>query len=166
MAASFLRICLLFEATLTSQTLAIDTEQPVLDEPESGIRTRGRGVLVVEADPDLQWRIARTLTVEGNRVVGASTGEAALALLGQWSVDLVLVDENLPGIDGIELIRRLADTAPDMTLILLTDSDDPDLQVTARLAGATSCIHKPFRADVLQAVLTAEEMDFGATAAE
>lgn len=127
---------------------------------------RGHGVLVVESDPDLQWRIARELTVEGNRVVGTSTGEGALALLEQWPVDLVLVDENLPGIDGIELIRRLADTSADITLILLTDSDDPDLQVTARLAGATSCIRKPFRVDVLEAVLAVEEMDYGISAAE
>lgn len=130
------------------------------------ISNRGHGVLVVESDPDLQWRIARTLTVDGNRVVGTSTGEGALALLEQWPVDLVLVDENLPGIDGIELIRRLADTSPDITLILLTDSEDPDLQVTARLAGATSCIRKPFRVDVLEAVLAVEEMDYGISAAE
>ena len=84
----------------------------------SGIRirtdSRGRGILVVESDPDVQWRIARTLTVEGNRVVGSSSGEGALALLEQWPVELVLVDENLPGIDGIELIRRLSDAWPDI----------------------------------------------------
>ena len=140
------------------------SEGPLSDSSGIRIRTdsRGRGILVVESDPDVQWRIARTLTVEGNRVVGSSSGEGALALLEQWPVELVLVDENLPGIDGIELIRRLSDAWPDITSILLTDSDDPDLQVTARLAGAVSCIRKPLRADVLDAVLAVEDMDLAA----
>lgn len=149
----------------TERSIAVEASLSELSE-NSGIRVRGRGVLVVESDPDLQWRIARELTIEGSRVVGASTGEGALALIDQWPVDLVLVDENLPGIDGIELIRRLAEVMPEITLILLTDSDDPDLQVTARLAGATSCIRKPFRADVLDAILAVEDADFGISAAE
>jgi len=153
------------DGPLSSAALSLSSAES-MESSVGVISNRGHGVLVVESDPDLQWRIARTLTVDGNRVVGTSTGEGALALLEQWPVDLVLVDENLPGIDGIELIRRLADTSPDITLILLTDSEDPDLQVTARLAGATSCIRKPFRVDVLEAVLAVEEMDYGISAAE
>ena len=64
-------------------------------------RPRHRGVLLVESDPDLQWSLARMLTVEGNRVVGTSTGEGALTVIEQWDADLALVASNLPGTSGV-----------------------------------------------------------------
>src|SRR5687768_17049798 len=73
---------------------------------------RPSGVLVIEDDPDLQWRLARMLTVQGNRVVGTSSGDGALALISQWPVDLVLVDEDLPGMSGLEVARRIRTSHP------------------------------------------------------
>lgn len=114
--------------------------------PGSGEMERAQrpcGVLVVEADPDLQWRLARTLTVEGNRVVGTSSGDGALALVAEWPVDLVLVSEELPGMEGIEVIRHLHERCPTLVSVLLADEDTSDLRAAARLAGATTCIRKP-----------------------
>ena len=93
-------------------------------EPPSGARrsaslpARACAVVVVESDPDHQWRLARTLTTLGNRVVGTSSGDGALALVAEWSVDLAIVAEDLPGMDGLELIRRLRDQAPQLTVVL------------------------------------------------
>ncbi len=118
-----------------------DDTGPGSGEMERNLRPCG--VLVVESDPDLQWRLARTLTVEGNRVVGTSSGDGALALVAEWPVDLVLVSEELPGMEGIEVIRHLHERCPTLVSVLLAEDDTADLRAAARLAGATTCIRKP-----------------------
>lgn len=107
------------------------------------------GVLVVEDDPDLQWRLARMLTVQGSRVVGTSSGDGALALVAQWPVDLVLVDQDLPGMSGLEVARRLRETHPDIPVVLMIRDDRPEVQEAAREAGAVACLVKPFEVDAL-----------------
>ena len=124
-------------------------EGPSSAEPSPPEWGGARGVLLVEADPDLQWRLARELTVEGHRVVGTSSGEGALALLGEWQVDVVIVDEDLPGMDGLEVLRRVRSGQPGVPTVLLTSEDGPDVQVAARLAGAARCVRKPVTKDTL-----------------
>ncbi len=114
-------------------------------------RPRHRSVLVVESDPDLQWNLARMLTVHGNRVVGTSSGDGALAVAEQWSADLALVSSTLPGMTGVEVARRLRAKNPDLLVILMDDAspdeaDEPSPAVTARLP-------KPFRFEALGALL-------------
>ena len=77
-------------------------------------RPRHRSVLLVEADPDLQWSLARMLTVDGNRVVGTSSGEGALTVIEQWDAELALVASKLPGMSGIEVARQLREWNPDL----------------------------------------------------
>ena len=61
--------------------LEIETpEHAVAKVARDGKLARDSGVLVVEDDPDTQWRLARMLTVHGARVVGTSSGEAAIAI--------------------------------------------------------------------------------------
>lgn len=127
---------------------------------EGAIRVVGPGpragaVLVVEADPDLQWRLARLLTVSGNRVVGTSTADGALALMAAWEVDLVLIDETLHGLSGIDLARKLHESYPHVQVVLMTADDDAheDMHVAARLAGAVACLTKPFRPEAIAELL-------------
>ncbi len=128
----------------------------VLNELESEGFTkmaRERGVLVVEDDPDTQWRLARMLTVHGARVVGTSSGEAALALIEQWPADLVLVDQGLPGISGLEVARRIRQQHPEIPVVLMSTEENTDLRLAAKIAGAASMLIKPFRVEVLFEVL-------------
>lgn len=111
--------------------------------------TRTRGVLVVEDDPDLQWQLARMLTVRGNRVVGTSSAEGALELLRQWPVDLVLVDDGLPGMSGLELARTIRDAHPETAVVLMSSHDTPQARIAAKLAGAVAVVAKPFQIDSL-----------------
>ncbi len=127
---------------------------PASEQERSGVEPRPhRGILVVVPDPDLQWRLTRTLTIVGNRVVGTSSGDGALALIAEWPVDLVLIDEDLPRMDGLEVVRRLRACQPDIAIVLLTTGEDEEIEVTARLAGAVACLHKPFRMDELEDLL-------------
>ena len=115
-------------------------------------RPRHRSVLVVESDPDLQWNLARMLTVHGNRVVGTSSGDGALAVSEQWAADLALVSSTLPGMPGVEVARRLRAKNPDLLVILMDDTEpagateEPPPAVAARLP-------KPFRIETLRALL-------------
>lgn len=111
--------------------------------------TRTRGVLVVEDDPDLQWRLARMLTLRGNRVVGTSSGEAALELIRQWPVDLVLVDDGLPGMSGVELARAIRDSYPDIPVVIMASNESQESRIAAKVAGAVAVVTKPFRLEVL-----------------
>jgi len=120
----------------------------------ASIAPQQSGVLVVESDPDMQWRLARMLTVNGHRVVGTSSGDGALALIEQWPVDLVLVSEHLPGMDGLSLAKILRDRCPSIPVILMTE-DDPETQLAARLAGAVACLTKPFRIETLRELIDA-----------
>jgi DNA-binding response OmpR family regulator len=109
-------------------------------------------VLLVESDPDLQWNLARMLTVNGNRVVGTSSGDGALAVIEQWAADLALVSATIPGTSGVEVARRLREHNPDLLVILMDEADpaapatEPSPVVSARLA-------KPFGFEVLRALL-------------
>ncbi len=117
-------------------------------EEAAPIAARQYGILIVENDPDLQWHLARMLTVNGHRVVGTCSGDGALALIKEWKVDLALVAEELPGMDGIELAKILRRDYPDVPVALMSDHG-PDILVAARLAGAVACLTKPFRLDAL-----------------
>ncbi|MCA9580330.1 MAG: response regulator [Myxococcales bacterium] len=117
--------------------------------------TGGVSVLLVEDDPDLQWALARSLTIEGHRVVGTSSGDGAIAVISQWPVDLVLVSSRLPGMGGLEVIRQIRDRYSDVPVVLMTSPGDGDLRTGARLAGVTACLQKPFETEALLRLLLA-----------
>lgn len=119
----------------------------------AAVADRAAGILVIENDPDLQWALARMLTIRGNRVVGTSSGEGALALIEQWPVGLVLVDEELPGMDGIEVARRLGESHPHIPVVLLGNEEKLDASVAERLTGVVATLSKPFRGDALVELL-------------
>lgn len=124
-------------------------EHAVAKVAREGKVARESGVLVVEDDPDTQWRLARMLTVHGARVVGTSSGEAAIALVDQWPADLVLVDQGLPGISGLEVARRIRQKHPDIPVVLMSSEESHDLRLAAKVAGAALMLIKPFRVEVL-----------------
>ena len=72
----------------------------------AGHRTRVR-VLVVEDDPRLRRPLTLTLATQGYEVVGAATGQEALASVGERTPDLVVLDLGLPDMDGADVLARL-----------------------------------------------------------
>ncbi len=112
-------------------------------------RPRHRSVLLVEGDPDLQWSLARMLTVDGNRVIGAGSGEGALAVIEQWSPDLAVVASSLPGMTGVEVARRLRDRNPDLVVILMGDPS-PEPVAKERRSDISAYLPKPFRFESLR----------------
>lgn len=110
-------------------------------------------VLLVESDPDKQWRLARTLTVHGYRVVGTVSGEGALALMGEWPVDLVLISSRIRDEDGLEVAARLSRAHPSAALALMADEVTPALEDAARAVGAVGVLPRPPAVKDLQQLL-------------
>jgi len=108
-------------------------------------------VLVVEDDPDQQWRLARALTIQGHQVVGTSSSDGAMALVAQFSVDVVLLSETV-GAHG-HLADRIREACPGVPVILMTRAESPLTRAEALFAGFFECLVKPFRAETLQEVL-------------
>lgn len=137
---------------VSSNVFDVTRSLQVSAPPEPAPR-RATSVLVVEDDPDQQWRLARMLTVNGNRVVGTSSGDGALALIAEWPVDLVLIDDTLPGMHAVELARRIRDTYPRIAVALMTDGDPLACAPDARRLGAFACFSKPLAPEAIDGLL-------------
>ncbi|WP_241024224.1 MULTISPECIES: response regulator transcription factor [unclassified Paraburkholderia] len=100
-------------------------------------------ILIVEDDPDISAPLAQFLSGKGYRTRIAGSAEQALALLAQESVELVLLDVMLPGMDGLELCRRLrASGGP--RIIMLTALVETTDKVIGLELGADDYVSKPF----------------------
>jgi DNA-binding response OmpR family regulator len=110
-------------------------------------------VLVVEDEADLADAVARGLRREGYAVDVAYDGDEALDKAAVNAYDLVCLDLNLPGIDGIDVVRRLrTDGAAEPTRVLmLTARDSTRDRITGLDEGADDYLVKPFDFDELKA---------------
>jgi len=115
-------------------------------------RPRRRSVLLVESDPDLQWNLARMLTVHGNRVVGTSSAEGALTVIERWAPDLALVASSLPGTSGAEVARLLREKNPDLLVILMRE-EAPEPVSQRQSTDVSAYLVKPFRFEALRALI-------------
>jgi len=107
-------------------------------------------VLVVEDDAPLRRALRTTLRARDLDVIDASSGEEAVILAADQSPDLVLLDLSLPGIDGMEALRRLRRFS-DTPVIVLTVRDRQADKVAALDAGADDYVTKPFDTEELLA---------------
>ena len=105
-----------------------------------------RSILAVDDSPSMRKMVSFTLSGAGFRVVEAIDGVDALEKAQKEQIDLVLVDQNMPRLDGIGLTRKLReDPRYQITpiLILTTESSD-QMKQAGRDAGATGWLVKPF----------------------
>jgi two-component system alkaline phosphatase synthesis response regulator PhoP len=114
-------------------------------------------ILVIDDEEDILELLRFNLTKEGYQVCSASTGEEALSLARTERPDIVLLDEMLPGIDGLEVARRLKADAltRSMPIVMLTARGEESDIVTGLELGAEDYITKPFSRKVLVARLRA-----------
>src|SRR5215213_3054276 len=108
-------------------------------------------VLVVDDDPNVLRVMKRGLVYAGYGVDEADTGETALAIARERAPDLVILDVMLPGLDGLEVCRRLRTASPQLPILLLTARDRVPDRVAGLDAGADDYLVKPFAFDELLA---------------
>ena len=108
-------------------------------------------VLVVDDDPNVLRVMKRGLVYAGYGVDEADSGERALASARDRPPDLVILDVMLPGLDGLEVCRRLRTASPQLPILLLTARDRVPDRVAGLDAGADDYLVKPFAFDELLA---------------
>jgi two-component system KDP operon response regulator KdpE len=101
-------------------------------------------VLVVDDEPAIRRALRPPLVALGFDVIEVSRGEKALQVLRTETFDCVLLDVNMPGIGGIETLRRIRVFAPRLPVIMLTVRDGEDEKVRALEMGADDYVTKPF----------------------
>lgn len=101
-------------------------------------------LLLVEDDDDLRALVQGRLSDAGFRVMTAATGLEALEAVAQTTPDLVLLDVMLPGMDGLEVCRRLRAEHPLLYIIMLTARADEIDRVVGLEVGADDYVTKPF----------------------
>lgn len=112
-------------------------------------------VAVVEDDPRVRGSLVEILgQAAGCACVGDySNGEEAVAGLAEKPARVVIMDIHLPGMDGVECVRRLSPSMPDTQFIMLTVAKDSENLFNALAAGASGYLLKPVRArELLDAV--------------
>jgi two-component system KDP operon response regulator KdpE len=101
-------------------------------------------IILVDDESAIRRALRPPLLESGFQVVEASRGEDALQLLRNGTYDAVLLDVNMPGIGGIETLRRIRAFAPKLPVFMLTVRDHEDHKVEALDLGADDYVTKPF----------------------
>ena len=114
-------------------------------------------IVVVEDNDDLREAIVDVLTTQGHRVLGLSCAEELGDEGAQAMMDLLVVDLNLPGEDGVSLTRRLRDTQPGLSILMMTARDTVRDKVSGYEAGADIYLTKPVSIEELLAAVKSLE---------
>jgi CheY-like chemotaxis protein len=140
--------------------LPLSGSAPAPTEAESNPPPPRRAVrvLCVDDEPDIADSLAQLLHEMGHEVRVAHSGPEALALVGNYRPEVVLLDLNLPGMDGYELAGRLRQQPglEGVRLVAVSGYGAEDVRQRARAAGIEAHLLKPARANDLERVLIAK----------
>jgi CheY-like chemotaxis protein len=100
-------------------------------------------IMVVDDDAAITATFTSILSGEGYDVASATEGVEAIALAGREAFDVILLDLVMPGLDGLEVLRRLRQVAPQARVIVLSAYIEPDREAEAFRLGAESVLSKP-----------------------
>jgi PAS domain S-box-containing protein len=115
-------------------------------------------ILLIDDEPDLLRVLARALKADGHEVATALNGPEGLSAFEGERPAIVITDIRMPGMGGIEVLKRIKEREPEAEVIIVTGHGDMDSAVEALHFGASDFIAKPFRTETLAiAIHRAEE---------
>jgi len=116
-------------------------------------------ILIVDDNLAMRKVLVALFESHGHQVVAALEDGSKLAQsIKQFSPNLVCLDYNLPGRNGLELLAELHSSSPEVDVLMITGSNDPDLVGKAADAGAAGFLHKPFaQAQILEELRHVDE---------
>jgi len=146
-------------ASTTNESLPAATVAPDLESLEQSFRptikladdSRQPLVMVVDDSPTVRKLVSLTLERRGYRVVSAFDGVAAIKELGNCHPDLILLDINMPRLDGYRLCKLIKkhEATQNIPVVMLSGKDGMFDKLRGRLVGCSDYITKPFEADAL-----------------
>ena len=113
----------------------------------------GKRILIADDEEAARRGLGQILTEDGYEVFLASDGEEALRLVAQESPDILLTDLRMPGMDGHELLNRVRQGYPDMTVVIMTAHGTIRSAVQALQEGAEDYLTKPIDVEELEHLL-------------
>jgi two-component system response regulator HydG len=114
---------------------------------------RGMKILLVDDDEWIRDSLRIFFEAEGCHILAVETAEEGLSAINDQTFDLLLVDYKLPGLDGLEFLKRIHDTQPDAIKILITAYLNKHLVSEAKKLNVQGLIEKPFTSDTIMASL-------------
>jgi DNA-binding NtrC family response regulator len=115
-----------------------------------------RRVLIIDDEPNIRRMMRLTLEADGYEVEDAADGRAGLELFGDGArFDAVVLDQKMPGMDGLETLRQIRRRSPHAAVVMATAYGTIDLAVDAMKAGATDFLKKPLTPDTLRGAVLA-----------
>lgn len=110
-------------------------------------------ILVIDDEDAARYGIARALAVEGYLLEEAENGIAALAKIEQFQPDIIVSDINMPGMDGLALLRHVNQNPEPPLVVLITAYGSEEMAVQALRAGAHNYLPKPFDVEELRLIV-------------
>jgi CheY-like chemotaxis protein len=107
-------------------------------------------VLVVDDDPVVGKSFDRVLSPKGYAVISAASGADALARLETENYDMVYTDIKMPGMDGIEVAKRIKASRPWLPVVIVTGYGTEANEAEARKAGVSEFLHKPLSPESIE----------------
>src|SRR5450432_4899899 len=128
------------------------------EETKTAVRAVDTGerkdrVLIVEDEDNARKGYEQLLQKWGYEVLGVATAEDALAKFGNFQPDTLIADVELPGMNGLDLLKQLGPELHDVPAIIITGKGSEERAVAAIEAGAFWYIEKPLKGPVLRALL-------------
>ncbi len=105
--------------------------------------TGARRILVVDDEPHVRMALRRSLIACGYEVDDAASGPEALEMLSRRRYSLIVVDVRMPGMDGVEVMRRAREAQPDLQIIVLTGYASLESAIAAVRCRAADYLIKP-----------------------
>lgn len=116
-------------------------------------KIREMKILLIDDDEWIRESLRIFFEAEGCDLLALETAEEGIAAIKDQMFDLIIADYKLPGLDGIEFLKRIHDTHPDAMKILITAYRDENLVSEARKLRIQGFIEKPFTSDTIVASL-------------
>jgi DNA-binding NtrC family response regulator len=112
-----------------------------------------KSVLIVDDEKNIRLTLSQTIEPLGLRTDTAANGDEALAKLEKENFGLLLLDLRMPGMGGMEVLRRVRELRPDISIMIITAYGTVDLAVEAIRLGAVDFIQKPFEPHEIRAIV-------------
>ena len=107
-------------------------------------------ILIIDDNETIREGLSATVRRMGHEALCASAGASGLALLGKHSIDFVITDLRMEGMDGVEVLRALREHDPDVPAMIITAFGTVDTAVEAMKLGAFDFLTKPFAPEVVR----------------
>lgn len=112
-----------------------------------------KAILIVDDEPNIRLTLARALEGFAPQILTAVNGEDALRIMAEHEVGVVLLDLKMPGMDGMEALRRIAHDSPATRVVIITAHGSVPNAVEAMKLGAADFLQKPFSPDEVRTVV-------------